>query len=224
VQAQALGFCLECVRRDVFPALPSDCIRHAPHLAPKSAGPLTLAEIYCQTNGPSHSVTDMLVSPDACLFAYYDLNAVLHLSPLDADRWSDYRADLGTFATFSANIRSARAFAWATNSRFLWTATHDVIRPSGFATSPMRPVQTGENGTFQALPELRHDSGPLDALLWVGSEGLAAAQFGTRGGFYRPGHDDLAPTFALVDARRGLVLFNCASRDTSTTAGLRAPL
>jgi hypothetical protein len=122
----------------------------------------------------------MLVSPDACLFAYYDLNAVLHLSPLDADRWSDYRADLGTFATFSANIRSARAFAWATNSRFLWTATHDVIRPSGFATSPMRPVQTGENGTFQALPELRHDSGPLDALLWVGSEGLAAVRYARR--------------------------------------------
>jgi hypothetical protein len=80
------------------------------------------------------------------------------------------------------------------------------VRPNGFAISPLRPVQAAEDGSLRPLPELRHDGGSLDALLWAGSDGLAAAQFGTRGGFYPPEHDDPTPTFALVDARRGLVL------------------
>jgi hypothetical protein len=56
------------------------------------------------------------------------------------------------------------------------------------------------------LPPLEHAAGPLDALLWAGDDGLAVAQFGTRGGFYRPEHPDPDPTFAIVDAARGRVL------------------
>jgi hypothetical protein len=70
----------------------------------------------------------------------------------------------------------------------------------------MRPVRTVQQGEIEPLPELHHAAGPLDALLWAGGDGLAVAQFGTRGGFYRPEHDDPNPTFAIVDARRGIVL------------------
>jgi hypothetical protein len=176
-------------------------------LAPQGTGPLTLAQVYCQFSGPSHSANGMQVSPDGRSLAYFDLQRILRLAPLDAaNAWTSYPTDLGTFAIFGANIRSAPAFAWAADSRFLWTATHDVIRPSGFATSPLRPVQIAEDGSLHALPQLRHDAGPLDALLWADGDGLAAAQFGSRGGFYRPEHDDPVPNFAFVDARRGRVL------------------
>jgi hypothetical protein len=70
----------------------------------------------------------------------------------------------------------------------------------------MRPVRTTENGALELLPQLQHDAGPLDALLWAGGAGLAVAEFGTRGGFYRPEHDDPTPTFAIIDAQRGLLL------------------
>ena len=176
------------------------------NLAPVGAGPLTLAQIYCQI-GPSHSAEGMQVAPDGNSLAYYDYYTLLRAARLDAaNAWTNYRAGLGPFVTFSANIRSARAFTWHTSSRFLWAATYDTVRPSGFATGPMRPVRAAEDGSLQPLPELRHDAGPLDALLWAGGDGLAAAQFGSRGGLYRPEHDDPTPTFALVDAQRGLVL------------------
>jgi hypothetical protein len=48
--------------------------------------------------------------------------------------------------------------------------------------------------------------GTLDGLLWAGGDGLAVAQFGTRGASYQPAHDDPNPTFAIVDALSGRVL------------------
>jgi len=186
----------------------------APHqrdmdLAPVGVGPLTLATVYCQTG----SVQSVPFRQKSAGFARRPLPRLLRLrcrgtrGPARRRRGLDRLSNsLGTFETFSANIRSALALAWAANSRFLWTATHDALRPSGFATGPLRPMQAAEDGSLRPLPERQHDAGTLDALLWAGGDGLAAAQFGTRGGFYRPEHDDRAPTFALVDARRGLVL------------------
>jgi hypothetical protein len=80
------------------------------------------------------------------------------------------------------------------------------MRSVGYATSPMRPARAGVDGRLDLLPPLSHAAGSLDALLWTGGDGLAVAQFGTRGGAYRPAHDDPNPTFAIVDALRGLVL------------------
>ena len=70
----------------------------------------------------------------------------------------------------------------------------------------MQAVQTAEDGRLQPLPPLQHAAGPLGALLWADGDGLAVGQFGTRGGFYRPEHDDPNPAFAIVDAARGRVL------------------
>jgi hypothetical protein len=148
-----------------------------------------------------------VVSPDGRSIAYIEHDTVLRVARLDSARvWTDYQADLGTFAKFGAEIRSIPAFTWASNSQFLWTATHESLRPSGFAKTQMQVVQTAEDGRFQPLPLLQHAAGPLDALLWADGDGLAVGQFGTRGEFYRPKHNDPNPTFAIVDAARGRVL------------------
>jgi hypothetical protein len=64
----------------------------------------------------------------------------------------------------------------------------------------------GGDGRLHLLSMMNHDAGPLDGLLWAGGDGLALAHFGTRGGFYRPEIRNEAPSFAIVDTRRGLVL------------------
>jgi hypothetical protein len=185
----------------------------APHqialdLAPIDSGPLTLAGIYCHAlQSPELPIAAPAVSPDGRSIAFYEHNTSLRVARLDGGKvWTDYPADLGIFARLGSEIRSVPAFSWAADSRFLWAATHERERPSGFAKTPMRPVRTTENGGIEPLPQLQHDAGPLDALLWAGGDGLAVAEFGARGGFHRPEHDDRAPAFAIVDARRGLVL------------------
>jgi hypothetical protein len=176
-------------------------------LMPAVAGPL--AQIYCLKLPHTYFTTSApLISPDGQSIAYYEHDTILRVGRLDGrGGWPGYPADLGVFAAFEADhFRSVRAFAWASNSQFLWTATHERERPLGFAVTPMRPVQTLGGGGLEPLPPLQFGAGPLDALLWAGGDGLAVAQFGTRGGFYRPEHQDPAPTFAIVDAARGRVL------------------
>jgi hypothetical protein len=196
-----------------FPELGAEPARtncQAPHqqtldLAPVGSGPLRLAAVYCQqirlTGLPKSAP---VVSPDGSSIAYYEHDTILRAAWLDrANIWTDYQADLGTFARFGSSVP---AFAWASHSGFLWTATHERVRPNGFAKSSMRAVHTTTDGGLQPLPQLQFAAGPLDGLLWAGGDGLAVAQFGTRGGFYRPEHDDPNPTFAIVHAQRGLVL------------------
>jgi hypothetical protein len=178
------------------------------NLEPLGTGPLKLTAVYClSVRFHRHIESERLVSPDGQSIAYLDGERILWVARLDGGKaWTEYRTDMGVFARFGSNIRSLPAIAWAANSRFLWAASQDKVRPSGFATSPLRPLRTAENGSVEPLAELRHETGPLDALLWAGHAGLAVAQFGTRGGFYRPPHDDPSPTFAIVDAARGNVL------------------
>jgi hypothetical protein len=185
----------------------------APHhktldLDPVGAGPLTLAAVYCQmVRVRPFVMTAPVVSPDARAIAYYGENGAVRIARLgDADAWADFAADLGVFLHFSSEIRSIPAFAWDSQSRSVWTATHDRVRPSGWTLSSLRPLRTGESGKLDMMPPLEHAAGPLDGLLWAGGDGLAIAHFGTRGGFYRPEHDDPAPTFAIVDAAHGRVL------------------
>jgi hypothetical protein len=168
---------------------------------------LKLAAVFCRVVRQSGLISAPVVSPDARSIAYYDSIGLLRVGRLDGgDGWTEYPADLGTFARFASEPRTTLAFAWSADSRFLWSATHEKMHPSGFALTPMQPVRTAGDGQLQELPKLEHAAGPLDALLWAGSDGLAVAQFGTRGGYYRPQHDDVAPTFAIVDASRGLAI------------------
>lgn len=67
------------------------------------------------------------------------------------------------------------------------------------------PITLGVDGKPSDLPELHHNSGPLDGLQWIGGKGLALAQFGTKGGYYRPDHADPSPTYAIVDGQKGKI-------------------
>lgn len=191
------------------PAPRINCV--APHhrdldLTPIGSGPLELAEIYCQffrfsTKG------DPIVSPDGRSIAYVENRRLLRVAPLDArDSWIDFQAELGTFERFGSNSRSVPALTWASDSSGLWTATQGRLHPSGFATDPLQPIKTFSDGNIELLPMLQHPAGPLDGLLWADGNGSALAQLGTRGGYYRPEHDDPTPSFAMIDAKRGIVL------------------
>jgi hypothetical protein len=189
-----------------------NCPDHHPvtaDLIPAGAGPLALAQINClKLRHTLFPTSTPLISPDGQSIAYYEHDTILRVGRLDGrGGWTDYQADLGVFATFEADhFRAARAVAWASHSQFLWTATHERERPLGFAVTAMRPVHALAGGGLAPLPPLQYGAGPLDALPWAGGDGLAVAQFGTRGGYYRHEHQDPAPTFAIVDAARGRVL------------------
>lgn len=110
-----------------------------------------------------------------------------------------------TFDHFG-RIGDVKAFAWDAEGESLWGATQDRVRPNGWALSGLRPAKIGLDGAFQALPEITHQGQTLDALYWIGREGLALAEFGSRGAYYRPERLNLYPALALIDAQAGRVL------------------
>ena len=183
------------------------------NLDPLDAGPLVLGSVYRQVFPPSPTGRSApLISPDARCIAYAsDYPSTLRVGRLDATA-------LGTSykispARFGIQDDSAQFLAWAPNSEFLWAATQDEQwfqigdgYSRRYATSALQPIRAGLDGRVDLLPPLSHEAGSLDALIWAGSGGLAAAQFGTRGKAYRPAHDDPNPTFAIVDTARGQVL------------------
>ncbi len=186
---------------------------NAPHqrqleLAPHGNGPLSLTSVYCLRLGfMSRPRTEPLLSPDAQSIAYYEHTESLQVTPLNSDGgFKDFGGDLGVFARFGSETRSRFAFAWASGSDGLWSATHEKMKPlGGWALTPMQPIRIDKDGRHQALPPLEHPAGVLDALSWAGGDGVALAQFGTRGGFHRPERKNPAPTLAIVDAARGTV-------------------
>jgi hypothetical protein len=187
-------------------------------LAPLVDGPLRLRAVYCQLIRsmpfPRGAPT---VSPDGQSITYLENDAILRIAQLsDSNSWIDYSTRMGVFAGFSRSIRSLPSISWATNSKSVWAANHDALLPSGFAKSPLQPLKTVGDGILLALPQLQHEAGPLDGLLWVDGDGLAVAQFGTRGSYYRPEHSDPNPSFAIVDVQRGLV------RDTLAFTAIEA--
>jgi hypothetical protein len=96
------------------------------------------------------------------------------------------------------------AFRWSADSKTLWSADQERMRPSGWALGPARPLRI-EDGMVRELPELKHPAGQLDSLLWA-EGGRALALFGLQGNRYRPQIANSNPTLALVDAVNGRVL------------------
>jgi hypothetical protein len=182
-------------------------------LAPIGPGPLELAKVHCQRIRIFEE-SAALVSPDGRSIALLEGGAtyvaerkVLHVAPLHVrDNWTDYPLNMGTLSQFSSGHRTDVALRWASNSSALWTATREQVGPDGLAKSGLQPVLTVEDGSVNLLPLLRHEAGPLDGLLWASGDGLAIAHFGTRGASYHPERFDPAQTFAIVDAKRGVVL------------------
>jgi hypothetical protein len=175
-------------------------------LAPLGSGPLQLKAVYCRRiRSTPFPLSPPKLSPDGQSIAYVEHDAILRVAR-HGDSWIDYRTEMGTFARFGGSPRSMPAISWDSNSKSVWAANHDAVLPSRFAKSPLQPLKTVEDGSVLALPPLHHCAGPLDALLWADGDGLAVAQFGTIGGYYRPEHPDENPSFAIVDAGRGVVL------------------
>lgn len=184
----------------------------SPDLAPIGAGPLELVKVFCQqVRFDFRSAT--VVSPDGRSIAYLEGGSsyvaerkVLHVAPLHVrNGWTDHPLNMGALWQFSSGHRTVPAFAWASNSSAIWTATREKVGPEGPAKSGLQPA-LAQDGSLQLLPLLRHGAGPLDGLLWADGDGLAIAHFGTRGSSYQPERFDPAQTFAIVDAKRGVVL------------------
>lgn len=183
-------------------------------LAPVGAGPLELAKVTCQRVQADFQQIAM-VSPDGGSIMYLqgggDYTAerkVLYTARLDArDGWSSYALNMGALWQFGRAGRSVPAYGWASDSSGIWTATREKIGAGGIAGSGLQPLFISlKDGSTRLFDPPRHKAGPLDGLLWAGGDGLALAYFGARGASYQPQRDDKHPTFAIIDAKRGVVL------------------
>lgn len=177
-------------------------------VGPHEPGPLRLAEVAC-ADFQSGDSGPPLLSPDGGALARWTDSGGnrLEIAPLDGSRGLVLAHRVSAvFRRFDGFERHDGGWAWARDSRSILATRQSSTNPGSYALGPLEPVRIGRDGAMVALPPLRHPSGPLDALKWIGGDGLALAQFGTRGAYYRPAHDDPAPTLAMVDAARGRVL------------------
>ena len=183
-------------------------------LAPAGPGPLELARVSLPARRvcPQDAAS---VSPDGGALAYLETGysyveerKVLHVAPLHVRNTSNrVSPEPRRVVAIQLGPSHVPAFAWASDSSAIWTATREKVGPEGIAKSGLQPALTAGTGNLEpAAPLLRHEAGPLDGLLWADGDGLAIAHFGARGETYLPQRLDRAPTFAIVDARRGLVL------------------
>src|SRR3546814_3659185 len=116
----------------------------------------------------------------------------------------------------------APPFVWRNDSKAILGVRQDTMRPSGFALGPLSPIEIPNDGEPHPLPLLKDVAGGLDGMLWVGNSGLALAEFGTKGKYYRPQHDDPTPTLRIVDGRRGKVLQTVPMRSEEQTSELQS--
>ena len=183
-------------------------------LAPEGRGPLELAKVFCQLV-PFDFKQVAMVSPDGRSVMYLqgggDYTAerkLLHVSRLDArDSWSSYALNIGPLWQFGQAQRSIPAYGWASDSSGIWTGTRENIGPGGITSTGLQTVFISlQDGSTRRFDPPRHAAGPLDGLLWADGDGLALAYFGARGQSYQPQRHDRHPTFAMIDAKRGLVL------------------
>jgi hypothetical protein len=185
---------------------PTDLTRD---FAERADGPLRLARVQCH-GWPSSpfGATPPSVSPDGGSIAGYGLGLGLFAGRIEpAAKFTTWPVALESGASRPGpEAKATSAFLWDRRSRMLWTALQDHRKPGGWATGPMRPAQALPDGRLRMLPALASPSGSLDAMLWINGDGLALAQFGTRGAYYRPEQPNPTPTVAFVDAARGRIL------------------
>lgn len=177
---------------------------------PLGDGPVRLIGIDCPPAG------NQSASPDGQRFLglrspYFDHKRAKRLYVSDLEKGSplmSYPFD-ALFLDFSGK---GFIFHWASDSRSIWGADQPKTNPNGWAAGPLTPIFIGPSAVPQRLP-LTSEAGPLDGLLWIGGDGIALAQFGTRGGYYRPEHADPNPTLALVDVGHQRILSLLALKD-----------
>jgi hypothetical protein len=172
--------------------------------APVTAGPYHLANAFCPSGlNSSYTISAPLISPDGrhFLVSGYDSLWIGAIGSTAAPRVIASR-----LTAASLGYSKAPPFAWGDDSKAILGVRQDTMRPSGFALGPLSPIEIPDVGEPRPLPLLKDVAGGLDGILWVGGGGLALAEFGTKGGYYRPEHDDPTPMLAIVDGRRGKVL------------------
>lgn len=156
-----------------------------------------------------------MISPDGRSIVYLQGGStfvterkMLHIARLEAqDRSASHGLNMGALWQFSQAPGSMPAYRWASDSSGVWTATREKLGPEGFARSGLQPALISlESGNIRLFEPPRHAAGSLDGLLWADGDGLALAHFGARGSSYQPQRHDPNPTFAMIDAKRGVVL------------------
>jgi hypothetical protein len=179
--------------------------RLAAQFSPLGQGPLRLDKAY-RVNLPSSPFSNSApaISPDGQRYFAYDTIRGLWFDSVEAQGEPKHLDGRLTIA--GLGYAKTIPFAWASNSRDIFGAIQDTVVPNGFALSPLSTLLISVDGQSRKLPQLRHPAGNLDGILWVGGDGLAVAEFGTKGSYYRPEHDDKSPTIAMVDGRRGHIL------------------
>jgi hypothetical protein len=171
---------------------------------PVSAGPYRLVNVYCLPRlTSSTSMSAPAISPDGrrYLVSGYNRLWIGSVGSSAAPRMIETRMGIA-----SLGYSNVPPFAWAQDSTAVLGVRRDTVQPSGFARGPLSPIAIPIDGEPYPLRPLTHPAGGLDGIFWVGNSGLAVAEFGTKGGYYRPEHDDPTPTLAIIDARRGKVL------------------
>src|SRR3546814_7474880 len=113
----------------------------------------------------------------------------------------------------------APPFVWRNDSKAILGVRQDTMRPSGFALGPLSPIEIPNDGEPHPLPLLKDVAGGLDGMLWVGNSGLALAEFGTKGNYYRPEQEDPTQTLGHVEGRQGKVLQTGPKRPSQTRSG-----
>lgn len=189
---------------------------------PLTPGPLrALPALDVGLPSSPYSQTAPDLSPDGKAYFSYDGIEGLWVMTLHGEEGSGSHA-VGRVSTEGFALADTVPYAWAANSRSIFGVRQKTADPGGFALGPKETIAISPDGTIAALPALSHPAGNLDGIYWVGHQGRAIAEFGTKGSFYRPEFENSSPTFAMVDARAGRIIQSYAiPRDVSGKFGVR---
>lgn len=179
---------------------------------PIGAGPARLVEVLC-TRSPSHNFLP-LISRDARYMARINDEELSVASLRPMSPWSVWSGDIAR----SFNIlERAPPVRWDDAGQSIWVARQHRIDRGRWAAAAVEIVRV-RNGNVRDVGHIRGAPGRLDALQWVG-DGVAIAQFDTRGETYRPELENANPTIAFIDARRRRVLDAMPLAELESMAG-----
>lgn len=170
-----------------------------------TTGPLQLQSVACLSlPSTPFSRSAPMLSSDGTKYFVYDGIRGLWTGTVGSN--DPPRNVMGRLTFDKLGYADTLPFAWSGDSRTLLGARQKTVHPNGWALEPLVPISITGDADPVEFAAVTHPAGPLDGLTWVGSEGLAIAEFGTKGGYYRPEHTDNSPTIAIIDGVRGKVL------------------
>lgn len=179
------------------------CPAAAPVIGPIDAGPTRRAGVFCVAGDSPRSAGGIRLAPDGRrLFALRE-HSGLYVGALPP---SDAMIEAAFEPGFGFGPAAAEPFAWASDSLSILGVRQKRHPRGAWAQEPLQPIRIFHDGRMALLPSLDRTVGDLDGVLWVGGDGLALAQFGSRGGLYRPQRANPEPTLAFADLARGKVL------------------